>query len=53
MGIRSEPNNAAITTRAVFEGRVKETRLVTISNSLNPSAQRMDESSILEKVFHK
>jgi hypothetical protein len=41
IGIRSEPNNAAITTLAVLEGRVKEARLITISNSLNPSIQRM------------
>ena len=53
IGIRSEPSNAATTTCAVFEGMVKEARLVTVSNSCNPSTQRMDESSNLEKVFHK
>jgi hypothetical protein len=52
IGMRSEPSKAAIETRAVMKGRVKEARLVTMSNSPNPSVQRMNSYSNLEKVFH-
>jgi hypothetical protein len=52
IGIRSEPNKAAIKNRAVIEGRVNEARLVTMSNSPGPSVQRMDNYFNLEKVFH-
>jgi hypothetical protein len=53
IGTRSEPNNVATKIRAAIEDRVKEVRLVTVSNSRNPSIQRMDETPILEKVFHR
>jgi len=53
IGTRSEPSSAVVATRAVFARMVKEARLVTVSNSCNPSTQRMDESPNLEKVFHK
>jgi hypothetical protein len=52
IGIRSEPNKAATTTRRVLEYRVKDVRLATISNALQPLYPRLNILFNLGKVFH-